>query len=318
MHFSPDTTCRMRDAIDRGLTFLDSCVGHDGQWPSYCSGRVGDQYIQKHEEGSPFFAMLGVLSLSEIDDSRARNIVGRTRRHLSETMLYLGIWRYWDALPPYADDSAVGSLALGPHPLLLAGRNVDLFLRHRNDSGLFLTWFEGQTPENDVDSVVNANVVAYLGDNGETRPAHEWLKSLVEGGGDLSETMVYYKEDMDLYGALVRASEYGKPAFAGLRSKLGHLIESACKEGVTYGDQLRTAQALVALAELDALPSLAKLEQTMDFILSKQKADGRWPESPGSYGPRPPDPIRTLVFCSQAYDTVLCIEALHKVLARAA
>ena len=306
----------MRDAIDKGLTFLDSCVGNDGQWPSWIE-EVADGRLL-HHEGSPFFAMVGVLVLSGIEDPRARSVMRRTRRRISETMFYPGIWKYWSSLPADADDAAIGSLAVGLHPWLLVGRNVELLLRHRNDDGLFLTWFEGRTPDNDVDSVVNANVVAYLGDNTNTRPAQEWLTSLVEDGGHLSETMVYYKEDVDLYGALVRASEYGKPAFAGLRPKLAELIGNVRTEEGAYGDPLRTAQALDALAALDALPSSPHLEQTLDFILSRQETGGQWSGSPASYGPRPPHPIRTLAFCSPAYDTALCVGALHKITTLAA
>ncbi len=315
MPCSSRTLRHIRGEIDKGLTFLESHIGDDGQWPSYVAQMANGQVLQR--EGSPFFAMLGILALSEIDDPRARSIIKRTRRHLLETMRYPGIWKYWDSLPPDADDTAIGSLVAGPHPMLLTGRNVDLLLRHRNESGLFLTWFEGHTPDNDVDSVVNANVVAYLGDTGDTRPVQEWLTSLVEGSGSLSETMVYYKEDMDLYSALVRASEYGTPAFADLRPKLGGMIGCLRTAEGTYGDQLRTAQALTALAKLDALPSPAELGQTLDLLVSQQEADGGWPESPGSYGPRPPMPIRTLVFCSRAYDTVTCVEALHRVLSTA-
>ena len=301
----------MRDAIDKGLTFLESYVGNDGQWPSWIE-EVEDGRLL-HHEGSPFFAMVGVLVLSGIEDPRARSVMRRTHRRIVDTMLYPGIWKYWDSLPADADDTAIGSLAVGLHPWLLVGRNVELLLRYRNDNGLFLTWFEDHTPDNDVDSVVNANVVAYLGDNAHTRPAQEWLTSLVEGGADLSETMCYYKEDVDLYSALVRASEYGKPAFAWLRPKLADLIGNVRTEEGAYGDTLRTAQALDALATLNALPSSVHLEQTLDFILSRQNVGGQWPGSPASYGPRPPHPIRTLAFCSPAYETALCVGALHKI-----
>ena len=201
-------------------------------------------------------------------------------------MLYPGIWKYWSSLPPDADDTAIGSLAVGLHPWLLVGRNVELLLRHRNDDGLFLTWFEGRTPDNDVDSVVNANVVAYLGNDANTRPTQEWLTSLVEGGGDLSKTTTYYKEDVELYSALVRASEYGRPAFAGLRPKLAAMIGNVRTEEGAYGDQLRTAQALDALATLEALPSSAHLDKrSISFFRDRRRAaNGRarpLPTGPG-------------------------------------
>ena len=316
LKLSPSMRCHMHHAIDRGLTFLDSCVGNDGEWASHIEN-VADGRIL-HREGSPFFAMVGVLILSEIEDPRARNVTERTRRRLIETMLYPGIWKYWRSLPADADDTAIGSLAVGMHPWLLIGRNVEPLLHHRSADGLFLTWFEDDSPNNDVDSVVNANVVAYLGDNADTRPVQEWLTSLVEGGGDLSGTMCYYKENMDLYSALVRASDYGRPAFAGLRPKLADLIGQARMENGAYGDQLRTALALDALATLGELPSVPLLEQTLDFMISRQEANGRWSGSPASYGPTPPHPIRTLAFCSAAYDTAVCIGALHRITALSA
>ncbi len=133
----PSHTLRcMRSAIDKGLTFLNSFVDDDGCWPFYVV-QLPDGHVLLHEE-SPFFAMAGVLLLSEIDDSSAQDIVERTRQHLCKTILYPGVWKYWDSLPADSDGSAMCSLAVGSSPPLLWHRmSVDLFLSHRNNSGLF-------------------------------------------------------------------------------------------------------------------------------------------------------------------------------------
>ena len=309
---SSEAVQRVHHAIDEGLSFLDSFVDKGGLWSSY-GARTAEPDRGRHE-GCVFIAAAGILILQEMDSPRARNIVARTRHHLCERMFHPGVWNFWPISPLDADDTALASLAVGMHPLLFSGHNIRWLLKYRDERGLFLTWLSDQVTGNDVCPVVNANVVAYLGDTAETRPAQEWLTALVESG-DAARLMQYYQHEVELYAAVVRAGEYGKPAFAGLCNQLGPVFERLRMADGTYGDSLRTAMALDALATLDALPTGDEVERTIRFILSAQQADGGWPESPAFWGPPPPQPAN-IVWSSRGYDTVICIGALHRVLTR--
>ena len=56
----------------------------------------------------------------------------------------------------------------------------------RDGSGRFPTWMAQPGAaswfRNDFDAVVNANVLAYLGDRPETRGAQRWVEALIERG----------------------------------------------------------------------------------------------------------------------------------------
>ncbi len=96
------------------------------------------------------------------------------------------------------DDTACASVALQQsHPLVAGGRNVECFLENRNEAGLFYTWVGDTAPENDIDSVVNANLVLYLGGRDETRSACRYLIDTIESGRE-GDSYRYYLDDMIL------------------------------------------------------------------------------------------------------------------------
>ena len=222
----------VREAVALGLRFLQDAVDTDGAWPArrYANRELAGP---GSAESPPFVAGLGLLALRECDDPVAARLRLRTRTFLHACMDYPGVWRYWPRLPPDVDDTAICSLAAGPHLWLLLARNVELLLACRDRAGRFRTWMAG--PEqvsaalNPVDSVVNANVVAYLGDRPETRAAQRWLATLVADGSERDLALRYYPDPIDLYVALARARSLAPPVFARLRPALTARILS-CRQ----------------------------------------------------------------------------------------
>ena len=301
-------------AIDRALDYLERTVDAGGAWPSRvyanpdCTGPSGDEQV-------PFVAALGVLALESCSDPRAERLRIRTRGFLLKRMEPPGVWRYWPALPPDLDDTAVCSLAVGPHVYTALGRTLPAVLRQREAEGRFRTWMRGDpdagTPWDDVDSVVNANVVAWLGDRPETRPAQRWLGTVVRKGREKGSSW-YYPDPMDLYAAMARAAAVTECVFRALRPLLAARILERRQPDGSFGPPHRTAQGVSGLDRLrpDPGPSL-DLASSAACLVETQNPDGSWPSDVVWQGPPPPEPPSAW-FVSEALTTAFGVEALAR------
>ena len=296
-------------ATGQGLEFLKWNVQADGAWPSkvYKNWELTGSW---HVEFPPFVGGLGLLALEECAHPAAEELRARTRAFLHTRIEYPGVWR-WPPWAPDLDSAAICSLAASPHLWLLLGRNVDAIVSWRDGEGRFLTWMSNEGAHaalNHLDCVVNANVIAYLGDRVETRAAQRWLETLVKEDRETDALRPFYPEVMDLYAALARASRLAPPVFAGLRSTLANRILACRDAGGSFGDVLQTAQAVTALDSLGEGGREAVVRPALEHILATQRPDGGWPECfvwrfPGN----------TLGFGSEAWTTACCIEAMGRV-----
>ena len=318
-----------RATIERGFDFLESTVASTRGWPCWRyenTGLVGG----RHLEYPPFAAGLGLLALEACDHPRSRALVARTRDFLRSCMQYPGIWSYLPELPPAVDDTAICALAVGPHPWLrmgrLWGRNLDVMLSHRDGDGRFLAWMPGEDwPPglvNEVDAVVNANVLAYMGDRAETRAAQRWIETVVADRREAGASP-YYIEPVDLHFALARASCFRNGLFGELRPTLASRILERLDADGGCGDPMRTAQALSGLDMLAFDLDEAVLAAVVERLIQAQRRDGSWrpclawKEPPGwgdwvavNEGLRHVRPPRG--FASEAMTTAFCIEALQR------
>ena len=318
-----------RAAVERGIGFLEEVVASNGGWPCW---RYDDTGLAggRHLEYPPFAAALGSLALDACDHPGARTLVARTRDFLRSRMTYPGIWSYLPGMPPAVDDTAICALAVGPHPWLrmgrLWGRNLDVILSHRDGDGRFRAWMPGEDwppgLDNEVDAVVNANVLAYVGDHAETRAAQRWIEAVVADRSE-ADASPYYIEPVDLHFALARASRFRDGLFSELRPTLASRIVERLDADGGLGDPMRTAQALSALDMLFFDLDEATLAAVGERLLEAQRGDGSWPpclawkEPPGwaewvaaNEGPR--HVRRPRGFASEAMTTAFCIEALQR------
>lgn len=300
-----------REATGRGLEYLTAAVAADGAWPSM---KYGERRLAGpcERETVPFVAALGALSLAACRDPRAAVLCERARAGLKARMEAPGVWRYWAGLPPDLDDTSICSLVVPPHVWTLLGRTEAAVLSRRDGEGRFLTWFAAQpTAESswdDVDSVVNANVVAWLGDGEHTRAAQEWLETLIREGRE-DGTSWYYADTIELYAALARARELRAPAFRAIGPLLVERIASRRRGDGGYGDAQTTAQAVTALHRLGQAPE----REAVEYLLGAQAPNGGWASGVVWQGPTPPTPPHVF-FASSALCTARCIEAIVRYL----
>ena len=300
------------DAIGRGLEFIAANIGADGAWPS---SKHGDRELASpgEPEAVPFVAALGALSLGACPGARAAGLRERTREYLTERIEAPGVWRYWPGLPPDLDDTSLCSLVVGSHLWMLLGRTLPVILSRRDEQGRFRTWLAAQpTAESswdDVDSVVNANVVAWLGATEDTRRARSWREGLVREGRE-DGTSWYYPDTLDLHAAMARAHDLAAPAFEAVGERLIERILSRRRADGCYGDAHATALAVTALDQLGRPPA----EDAVARLIAAQRTDGGWPSGIVWQGPTPPSPPYVF-FASDALATARCAEALARYLA---
>lgn len=302
---SPTTKRALEDARKRGFEFLETTVRADGAWPSTVINSEG----KTEEERPPFTAASGCLLLESCDLPQVESLRSRTRDYVARLAIYPGVWRYWDSLPPDLDDTAICSLIAGRHLWIFLGMNVERILSFRDHEGRFRTWMVPRSVAdanwNSVDAVVNANVVAYLGDRAETRPAQRWLERLVMDGRE-ADALVFYPECMDLYVALARAARRASPVFENLRPTLAGRISTGLDARRNRLDVMRLAQGITALDVLGEASCAGILEGAADRMMQEQDVGGGWPGCKAwQRGPEFP-----VEFRSEALTTASCIGAI--------
>jgi hypothetical protein len=229
---------------------------------------------------------------------------------LTEEMWGPGLFQYYTSKNTRSidfdlDDTACASVALQrSHPFIMRGYNIRHFIENRNEADLFYTWVGDAVMANDVDSVVNANVVLYLGDRDETKSACRYLIDTIKSGCE-SDSYHYYLDDMTLYYAVSRAYAHGTSSLSGAREALIEKVLQFSKDDGSFGDELATASAMCSLANL-GYDGVTRLRDAARYLEKQQKADGSWRRvamyhEPGVY------------YGSEELTTALCLEALTHV-----
>ncbi len=315
---SPETLAHAgRESIRRGLDFLESTINENGAW--HCIRfNIADPDIPRHFERPPFVSALCVLALQSCDETKAKTLCTATQAYLADTIEYPGLWRYYRHLPQDLDSTTLCSLVIGTHPWIVLGRNVSQILANRDEKGRFMTWVLAEDEPNvvsrfriEADPVVNANVIAYLGDHPETKDAQRWLEALITEG-NLEGTSKWYPDTVSIYYATTRAIIRTQPALDQLRPILADRIRALRDEQGDFGNILQTAQAVSALYNIGSLESI-DVKRQVERFLSSQGEDGSWPEllafgdqmlkwgTVGRFG-----------HGSEAVTSAFCIEALQR------
>jgi hypothetical protein len=265
-----------------------------------------------------FPAAIAARALS-IAPSAAR-VRSRALDFLMREMEPDGLWRYpsnehpgHDHIPLDVDDTSIASAAF-----VAAGRsfpdNRALLLANRNRRGLFRTWivrwwphprkifrFFRETTANlgDVDAVINANVVIYLGSRKETRAAIADMLAVLRANGEMASTKWYESRFTVWY--------FFSHALREIAPEAGEMIVPRI-EAATPRNALELALATSTLLLWNRTPHVQPL-------LDAQLPSGAWPRagfyhaglkriSRNEFQPTPP------WWGSEALTTVFAVEAL--------
>ncbi|XYI03934.1 prenyltransferase/squalene oxidase repeat-containing protein [Sorangium sp. So ce1128] len=302
----------LANTIESAVGFLRAGQMESGEFAIYTSlnSRLDDELVHN---STPFVTTFAIHALQEVTRPDVSSMLDKACKFLLSKMEPSGLWRYWyrTPLPADADDTACSSHALisaGVAPPKLA-ENRQVLFANRDQRGLFHTWLDGDRRPipNDVDGVVNANVVLYLGDIPETRPAIDYLNQLVESNKDEGASWYYIPHQM-LHYAMSRLLRRG---ILGLEPSRPFIVERTLRRKVSdgsFGSDLNTAMSISTLLNCGYS---SDLDSAVDALVRRQLPDGSWGREAFYGAPRlpPPGPF-AFWYGSAELTTVLCLEAI--------
>ncbi|HEV7766696.1 MAG TPA: prenyltransferase/squalene oxidase repeat-containing protein [Thermoanaerobaculia bacterium] len=304
------------DALARAISFLERRQLSTGELPVLASG---------NPDPAVFPTAVMTHSLSFAPD--ASQVQERALDFLAGEMNPRGLWKHWPRehphhreLPPDLDDTSCASAVLAR-----AGRtfpdNRKFLLANRNSRGLYFTWkltaeqyrhplalffFFRKTSAKpfDIDSVVNASVLFYLGAITETRPVVDHLLRVLRENRETSCDKWYDNPFVIWY--------FFSRALHDVAPEAGEMIVRKIGEA-TPSNALECALAACSLAYWNRAVNV-------DAILAAQLESGAWPAAPVYHGGRRrrrdglfddphPDTPR---WGSEEWTTAFCIEALSR------
>ena len=309
----------IRRAIEKGVAFLESAQLPSGEVPIETSP-TPEMSGECVRDPVVFPAALAARALS-ITPSAAR-VRSRALDFLEREMEPDGLWRYpssehpgHDHIPLDVDDTSIASSALAA-----AGRhfpnNRASLLANRARSGLFKTWivrwwphprktyrfFRDSTAElGDIDAVINANVVIYLGNCKETQAAIAHMLEVLRANGEMMSTK-WYESPFTVWYFFSHAL---------------HEITPEAGEMIVPRIEAESPRNALHLALAASTLRLWKQAPDVQPLLDAQLPSGAWQRagfyhaglkrvSPNEFQPTPP------WWGSEALTTLLAIEALSR------
>jgi hypothetical protein len=254
------------------------------------------------------------------------------------------VWRYWtrnhvnqNAIPADVDDTACISYVLrregAPVP-----ENRELLLHCRDPRGLFYTWiaprfpaplnlawwraallpwttplraarfWTGEARRGDVDAVVNANVLLYLGDGAHVKDVVAFLTRVVERGEEVA-CDGYYQDRLVFHYAIARAHQAGVTSLGALReASIRRIVELARPDGAIGETDMHTGLAACALLAWRSHPP--ELGAAIRRLTMAQRPDGGWDAVALYYS----GPQKKYCWGSDALSSGFCMEALARFL----
>ncbi len=333
---------KIDDSIDRAIGYLSRHQLHNGEFVAYMAPDPEMQEWCAPDSITGITAVIGscLVPLQHRED--VNNMLAKSVNFLTYNMFRGGVWGYytkWNQLfkllPPDTDDTVLISGFLKKRNALPVD-NTPMLLLNRAKNGLFYTWFtihnnflqysrtfwrliarELKLPvksilfwtmndhrRNDIDVVVNANIVCYLGYNEITKPAVKFIRDVLvqhrEKGSDK-----WYLNEIVYYSFLSRLFELDIPEMTAIRELFITKLFNAIKASDIFENcDLELALGISSLLRLGVKDE--KVTQYLELLLSRQSKNGEWSRFELVSGPS-----RKLVWGSEETTTAYCIEALH-------
>jgi hypothetical protein len=318
MKLNNNITNHIQDSIVNGLNFLYRNQLPSGEFKSYRS--THPKMAEDCEfDSSPFPTALICYCLGFSEEGISKKMIKTSIDFLLSEMEANGIWRYWTKqhqyhknIPPDLDDISCISSILKQNKISFPD-NLKIHTGNRNDKGLFYTWIvprlrfpknllhwkvamrEGLKPfslyyfwklnesqPNDIDGIVNANVLNYLGEIKETEPVIEYLIDIVKNDKEekcdkwhLSKYNFYYFLSKNYYSGIKSLSPIKEIC-------IGKILKDVSDNGIIGKNILETALAVCSLLNFGSNSEI--IQQGINTILQHQTEDGNWEIFPLYYG----------------------------------
>lgn len=296
------------ESIESGVNFLSSHQLPYGEFKVYaCPYREMDKDC--YFDSSVFATAQIVYCLNFIHNPAVEEMIKKSLSFLSEELSGYGLFQYYSSrnsrnLAFDLDDTSCASFSLrNDHPFIQLRYNISYIINNRNKDGLFYTWLGIPEDKNDVDSIVNANVICYLGLCQETEDSIAWLTDTILKGKE-KESYHFYLDNLFLYYAISRAYFNGVTLLYNTRKTIiERVLERQSIDG-SFGDYLMTAIAMSTLQNFE-YDNRYVLEKAGEYLISRQFEDGSWSRIALFVGP-------DSFYGSEELTTALCLEALAR------
>lgn len=295
---------QLEHAISAGIDFLYQNQLPYGEFKTYaCSDE--EMTTDCYFDSSPFATTFVLYSTSFVDDPRVKDMKGKAISFFLDEMDSRGLWKYWTSrndrnINPDLDDTSCISHILLKNEIPFKS-NLDVILANRNNQGIFYTWVRDPHRENDIDCVVNANVLLYLGENEDTKKTCGYLNDIILYNQENSCSL-YYPDRLSLYYMLSRTNFNGISCLNTSRDLIVERVISMQKDDGSFGNELSTALAVNTLLNFDYHgPNVL---EAIEYILGTQAEDGSWPRAVFYLGPA--------YYGSEELTTAISIEALAR------
>lgn len=307
------TSDMIEPSVTRAIEYLYQSQLPYGEFAIYASN--SRDLNECHLDSSPSATAFVLNSMQFVGHPKVIEIRRKALNFLVEEMEGPGVWRFWSSrnqknIDADLDDTCyISSILRKHHPHIFFGSNLAIIINNKNENGLFHTWIRGDRAKNDVDSVVNANVLSYLGEREETRAACDHLNHLVSNDRE-DGSYWYYLDNLSLYYAMSRACFHGVASLAESREVITSKVVSRQRADGSFGDDLNTAYAVCTLINFQ-YPDNTVLNRAIQHMLNRQMESGAWAKVAAFTGPEPPRP-HSFWWGSDELTTAISIEALAR------
>jgi hypothetical protein len=293
-------------ALDAGLAFLAAHQRPSGEFPTRAC--VDPLMTTCSDVSSSFFTTYIVDGLGHVPDARVDAMTPRALDFLSADEWSGGFWTYFSHWDWRRIDPDIEMVSCVSYTLRDWGRahedNVDAVLANRDAAGRFFTWIHASPgAPNDVDCVVNAQAVRYLGARPETATVCAWLDEVLATHGEATCSL-YYLNPLTFYFVLSRVVALGIPCLSA-PEEIGARVRARQREDGSFGPDVFTALAALTLHNLGE-PG-PELDLAISHLLAMQRRDGSWANGVFFSQPVPPQTYTG----SEEMTTALALQALH-------
>lgn len=345
MSDTKNTKEKLSNAITLGVEYLLDHQLPNGEFLLYMSGDEAMKGWNIPQDTVFSAALIGNCLLPLRKQDKVQQILLNTAHFLHYQMDKGGTWNYYTILhrlrnlcPLDLDDtSCVSSFLEKMEFKFPKDLNKKLIIDCRRNDGLFYTWitFRFRFNKNirywylvskelkylikslvfwgkfecsryDVDAVVNANILYYIGKRKETLPIITYLIKIINENKE-NDCDKWYRNVLTVYYFISRNFNMGIVEFKEIRSSIIDRILIKQKQDGSFGESaLDTALAISSLINFNY--NDIEINQGINFLLKTQYKNGNWDRRGLYFG----GPKKLSCFGSEELTTGFCLEALAK------
>jgi hypothetical protein len=285
--------------------------------------------------------LIGMALLSARGMGEADKTLEGIGRFLVENRYRFGLWQHFTRNHPFhhvnpcdVDDTSMASHFLREIGVRNAG-NRRVLLANRTKDGLFYTWFafrrdfnsnavyiyhalrelrhseeakefwdRKECSRDDVDAVVNANVLSYLGLDSKTSSVVDWIERILAENKE-GECDKWYRNLSTVYYFFSRAYRPHDDRLERIRQMIRDRVLSRIESDGRVDDHpLDTALSVSTLLNLDCKSDIPL--ESMDFLLQSQSKEGWWKRKIFYYG----GPKKLVGWGGEEITTAFCLESI--------